>query len=102
MSPAEILSGLDAQLGGGDRLAPPRHRTLRAVVEWSYQLLDAAERAAFRSLAVFVGGFDGEAALAVSPALSLRPLARLVDKSLVAVPQSSPGGTRHPLLATPP
>ena len=100
MSPAEVLSGLDAQLGGGDRLAPPHHRTLRAVVEWSYQLLDAAERAAFRSLAVFVGGVQGDAAQAVAPALSPGLLARLVDKSLVAVAQSPLGGTRYRLLET--
>ena len=100
MSPAEILSGLDAQLGGGDRLAPARHRTLRAVVEWSYQLLDAAEQAAFRSVAVFVGGFDGDAAQAVAPTLSLGLLTRLVDKSLVAVAQSPRGRTRYRLLET--
>ena len=52
MSPAEILSDLEARLGalgGGPRLSPARHRTVRATVEWSYELLEPAEQAAFRS-----------------------------------------------------
>jgi len=100
MSPSEILSGLNAQLGGGDRLAPPHHRTLRTVVEWSYQLLDAPEKEAFRTLAVFVGTFDADAARAVAPTLTLDLLARLVDKSLIAVTQSPRGETRYRLLET--
>src|SRR6516225_5139949 len=68
MSPAEIFSDLEARLGalgGGARLSPARHKTVRATVEWSYDLLDPAEQRAFRNLAVFVGGFDGGAAMAV-------------------------------------
>jgi non-specific serine/threonine protein kinase len=103
MSAAEILSGLGARLdplGGGSRLSPSRHRTVRAAVEWSYQLLDRAEQRAFRSLAVFVGGFDAEAALAVAPGLTLDVFARLVDKSMIAVSVSPRGRTRYRLLET--
>jgi predicted ATPase/DNA-binding CsgD family transcriptional regulator len=103
MSPEEILAGLERQLGvlgGGGRLAPAHHRTVRATVEWSYELLDPAEQHAFRTLAVFVGGFDGDAASALGPALSLEVLARLVDKSLVSVMESPRGRTRYRLLET--
>jgi predicted ATPase len=87
MSPAEILAGLDSELGelGGPRRgSPPRHRTVRAAVEWSYRLLDPIEQEALRSLAVFAGGFDPGAATEVAPGLSPELLVRLVDKSLVA------------------
>jgi len=103
MSLAEILSGLEARLGTlgeAGRFAPPHHRTLRAAVEWSHQLLDAGERRAFRSLAVFAGGFAADAATAVAPGLSFDGLARLVDKSLVAVIESPRGRTRYRLLET--
>jgi DNA-binding CsgD family transcriptional regulator len=69
-------------------------------VQWSQQLLDAAEREAFRDLAVFVGGFDADAAPSVAPALSLDVLARLADKSLIAVAHSAQGRTRYRLLET--
>jgi predicted ATPase/DNA-binding CsgD family transcriptional regulator len=103
MSPAEVLLSLENRLGalgGGTRLSPPHHRTVRAAVEWSHQLLDPTEREAFRSLAVFVGGFDADAALSVAPRVSLDVLARLVDKSLVAVLESPRGRTRYRLLET--
>jgi DNA-binding CsgD family transcriptional regulator len=87
-------------LGGGGRLVPPQHRTVRAAVEWSHQLLDPTEQKALRSLAVFVGGFDADAAASVAPGLSLDVLARLVDKSLVAVIESPRGRTRYRLLET--
>jgi non-specific serine/threonine protein kinase len=70
MSPNEIVASLDAQLGElgrPRRPAPAHHRSVRAAVEWSYTLLDPVEQAAFRSLAVFVGGFDANAARAVAP-----------------------------------
>jgi predicted ATPase/DNA-binding CsgD family transcriptional regulator len=103
MSPAEILSDLEARLGalgGGSRLSAARHRTVRAAVEWSYELLEPAEQAAFRNLAVFVGGFDAEAAMAVAPGLTVDVFARLVDKSVVATGEISPGRTRSRLLET--
>jgi len=103
MSPAEILAGLRSRLdvlGAGERLAPPQHRTLRAAVAWSDQLLDPREQRAFRDLAVFAGGFDAAAATAVARGLTLDALARLVDKSLVAAAASPRGTTRYRLLET--
>jgi predicted ATPase/DNA-binding NarL/FixJ family response regulator len=103
LSPAELLAGLHARravLGEGARLAPPHHRTVRATVEWSYQLLEPAEQEAFRALTVFVSGFDADAAASVAPAMSLDMLARLVDKSLVSVVETRRGRTRYRLLET--
>jgi non-specific serine/threonine protein kinase len=103
MSAAEILSSLDADvgaLGGAGRRSSPRHRTVRAAVEWSYRLLEPGEQEAFRRLAVFVGGFDAEAARSIVPELSVDLLARLVDKSLIAVTESARGRTRYRLLET--
>jgi non-specific serine/threonine protein kinase len=71
---------------------------VRAAVEWSHQLLDSTEQQAFRHLAVFIGGFDAEAAMAVAPALSLEVLARLVDKSVVSAVGRSRDRTRYRLL----
>ena len=103
MSPREILAGLEArldELGAVRRQAPAHHRSVRAAVEWSHQLLDPTEQEAFRHLAVFVGGFDAEAAKAVAPGLSLGMLARLVDKSVVTVVAGSRGRTRYRMLET--
>jgi DNA-binding CsgD family transcriptional regulator len=85
-------------LAGAGRLAPAHHRTVRAALEWSYDLLNRVEQEGLRALAVFVGGFDGDAATALGPALSFDVLARLVDKSLVAVMESPRGRTRYRLL----
>jgi predicted ATPase/DNA-binding CsgD family transcriptional regulator len=103
MSVGEVLAGLETRLGelaGGGRLAPAHHRTVRATVEWSHRLLDPTEQQAFRRLAVFVGGFDADAAASVAPQLSIDVLARLVEKSLVTVAQSPRGRTRYRLLET--
>ena len=103
MSPNEIFSSLDThlgELGRPRRPAPAHHRSVRAAVEWSYTLLDPVEQAAFRGLAVFVGGFDAEAARAVAPGMSLDVLARLVDKSLITVVPSGQQRTRYRLLDT--
>ena len=103
ISPSEILAGLEAhldELGAVRRQSPGHHRSVRAAVEWSHQLLDATEQEAFRHLAVFVGGFDAEAAKAVAPGLSLEVLARLVDKSVVSVMPGSRGRTRYRMLET--
>ncbi|HQR20369.1 MAG TPA: tetratricopeptide repeat protein [Burkholderiaceae bacterium] len=78
-------------LAGGDRTALPRQQTLRALIDWSYDLLSEAERILFRRLAVFVGGWTLDAAEAVCAGGEivgtdvLELLTRLVDKSLVAV-----------------
>ena len=103
MSPAELLVALDARLGvlgEGASRTPAHHRTVRAAVEWSYELLSAPEQQALLPLAVFLGGFDAEAAAAVAPGLNLDLLARLVDKSLVSVTRSRHGKTRYRLLET--
>ncbi|MBI2299202.1 MAG: adenylate/guanylate cyclase domain-containing protein, partial [Armatimonadetes bacterium] len=65
MTPEQILARLDdcfRLLAGGSRAAPERHRSLRAAVEWSYGLLDEAERGLFDRLAVFPADFGLEAA----------------------------------------
>jgi predicted ATPase/class 3 adenylate cyclase len=87
----------------GDRTALPRQQTLRALIDWSYELLSEAERAVFRRLAVFAGGFTLEAAEAVSAfgpvgsADVLEHVTQLAEKSLVAV---EPEGERYRLLET--
>lgn len=103
MSPNEIVASLDAhlaELSRPRRPAPAHHRSVRAAIEWSYALLDPAEQAAFRSLGVFVGGFDADAARAVAPGMSLDMLARLVDKSLITVVPAGQHRTRYRLLDT--
>src|SRR5690606_39209661 len=64
------------------RDTPERHRSLRAVFDYSWQLLPPAQQVAFRRLAMFAGGFDRQAAQAVAGA-TLPVLAALVDKSLL-------------------
>jgi non-specific serine/threonine protein kinase len=102
MSLEEILASLEKRsgdLGGSGRLSPAHHRSVRAAVAWSYQLLEDVEQQAFRYLAVFVGGFDAAAAAAVAEA-PLGLIARLVEKSLIAVRESPHGRTRYRLLET--
>ena len=85
LAPAELLARLDRALPlltGGTRDAPDRQRTLRATIEWSYDLLTEEERRLFANLAVFAGGFTLDAAEGVCGA-GLDVLQSLVDKSLV-------------------
>ena len=91
-------------LTGGSRTAMPRQRTLRAVVDWSWDLLDERERALLRRLAVFAGGVTLEAAEAVcaggpvAAADVFDLLCALVDKSLLQIAESE--GPRYGMLET--
>jgi predicted ATPase/transcriptional regulator with XRE-family HTH domain len=94
LSPEQIAARLDdrfALLASGSRNAPSRQQTLRATLDWSYELLTETERELFRQLSVFVGGFTLEAlesvALLDSNQSILDALSRLVDKSLLLVEQ---------------
>ena len=85
LTPAEIARRLHTALGAlgaGARDAPERRRTLRATIDWSYDLLDDDERTAFSRFAVFAGGATVDAVEAVTGA-DLDMVDRLVDKSLV-------------------
>ena len=108
LSLAEILDSLHDRfrlLTGGARTAVRRQQTLRASVDWSHALLTEPERVLFRRLAVFLGGFDFDAAQAVAGSGEveryqvLDQLTLLVDKSLV-VADDSGGRTRYRLLET--
>jgi predicted ATPase len=87
---AERLSDRFRLLAAGDRTALPRQQTLRALIDWSYDLLTEPEQALLRRLAVFAGGFTVEAAEAVgqgdcvAESDVLDVLTRLIEKSLVA------------------
>ncbi|MFC4911222.1 AfsR/SARP family transcriptional regulator [Actinomadura gamaensis] len=90
LTPAQVAARLGDRfrlLTGGSRTALPRHRTLRAVVDWSWDLLDDDERTVLARLSVFAGGATPEAAERVCGAgLSadvIDVVASLVDKSLV-------------------
>jgi predicted ATPase len=108
LSLTEILDGLHDRfrlLTGGARTAVRRQQTLRASVDWSHALLTEPERILFRRLAVFMGGFDLDAAQAVAGGDDLQPfhvldlLTLLVDKSLV-VAETAGEPTRYRLLET--
>jgi predicted ATPase len=108
MTPGELVRGLDHRfdtLAGGRRRAVQRHQTLRAAIDWSYQLCSEAERRLLARLAVFAGGCSREAAEAVCSGDPLAPgrvfelLAGLVAKSLVVAQRDGPT-TRYRLLET--
>ena len=109
LSVEEIAARLDDRfslLTSGSRTAIPRHQTLRATIDWSYDLLTEPERILLRRLSVFAGGFTLEAAEAVCSERMRRSdildlLGRLVDKSLVIVDEiSKVSETRYRLLET--
>jgi non-specific serine/threonine protein kinase len=89
LSPAATLALLSQRLkvlGTGPRDAPARQQTMRDAIGWSYALLSPEDQAAFRTLAVFAGGWTLEAAAAVCALpieRSLDRLEALVDQSLV-------------------
>jgi predicted ATPase/DNA-binding SARP family transcriptional activator len=103
LSPQEIAARLDDRfrlLTTGVRTALPRHQTLRAVVDWSWDLLTDSERAVARRLGAFAGGATLAAAERVCGPDAWEALTSLVDKSLVvAVPQAD-GPTRYRMLET--
>jgi predicted ATPase/DNA-binding XRE family transcriptional regulator len=86
LTPAQLAEGLDDAFGlliAGPRCGVPRHRTLRATVDWSYGLLEPVQQRLFDLLSVFRGGFDLTAADAVAGEPVAGLLATLVDRSLV-------------------
>ena len=87
---AERLHDAFTVLTSGARTAAPRHRTLEAAVDWSYQLLEPGEQRLFAMLSVFSGGFDLAAAEAVGAGPVPELLAALIDRSLVL---AEPDGT---------
>jgi tetratricopeptide (TPR) repeat protein len=107
LSPTQIVSRLDARLRlltGGSRAALPRQQTLRAAIEWSYDLLEPAEQELFVRLGVFAGRFGLGAVTAVCAAddaeefAVLDLLSSLVDKSLVNTTGTEAGLQRYRLL----
>ena len=108
MPPEQIAVRLDDRfrlLTGGSRTALPRQQTLRALIDWSWDLLLEPERSALRRLSVFVGGWTLEAAERVCAsgdlegATILDTLTRLVDKSLVLAEEQD-GRERYRMLET--
>jgi predicted ATPase/DNA-binding CsgD family transcriptional regulator len=109
MPAAELEARLDerfALLTGGSRAGLPRQQTLRAMVDWSWELLNPAERAVLAWLSVFAGGFGLAAAEALAANPQARPgevlglLGALVDKSLVQFGDAGTGPGRYRLLET--
>jgi predicted ATPase/class 3 adenylate cyclase len=101
----EILNGLDEQhllMRQRDRHVPERQRTMRAVLDWSWQLLDPDEQHGLAALGVFAGSFSLDTAtiaLATDPGTAADTLWSLVDKSLVAIDPSA-NDTRYRCLHT--
>ncbi|MER6022644.1 AfsR/SARP family transcriptional regulator [Streptomyces anulatus] len=115
LTPRQIADRLDDRfrlLTSGSRTVLPRQQTLRAVVDWSWDLLDAAERAVLRRLSVFAGGCSLAAAeevcalpapddgVAVDPLDVAALLGSLVDKSLVVAAPGDDEEMRYRLLET--
>jgi predicted ATPase/DNA-binding winged helix-turn-helix (wHTH) protein len=107
LSAEQIRARLDDRfrlLTAGQRNVP-RHQTLQAAIQWSYDLLAADERQLLDTLSVFAGGWTLDAAVAVAgsegnEAEILDRLTRLIDKSLVVVERTAGGGLRYHLLET--
>jgi predicted ATPase/DNA-binding SARP family transcriptional activator len=105
LAPGELLARLDRRLDLPSRRrdTAERHRTLRATLDWSFELLPGGERALFARLAVFAGGAAVDAAAEVCAASDLDVedgLASLLDKSLVRRAEDGSGGPRLVLLDT--
>ncbi|MGW1171183.1 BTAD domain-containing putative transcriptional regulator [Streptomyces sp. NPDC002550] len=106
LTPRQIADRLDDRfrlLTSGSRTVLPRQQTLRAVVDWSWDLLDERERTVLREASVFAGGWDLAAAEAVCTGPAADLIGALVDKSLVVAAPSGPdgsGGMRYRMLET--
>ncbi|MFE5295456.1 ATP-binding protein [Streptomyces sp. NPDC056632] len=105
LTPRQIADRLDDRfhlLTSGSRTVLPRQQTLRAVVDWSWDLLDPEERDLLRQASVFAGGWDLAAAEALDPAApgTADTLGALVDKSLVVATPTDDGEMRYRLLET--
>ncbi|GAA4308435.1 BTAD domain-containing putative transcriptional regulator [Streptomyces venetus] len=106
LTPRQIADRLDDRfrlLTSGSRTVLPRQQTLRAVVDWSWDLLDEAERTVLCEVSVFAGGWDLDAAEAVCTGAAAELIGALVDKSLVvAAPcaRDGSGGMRYRMLET--
>jgi predicted ATPase len=109
LTPAAMLSRLASRLQlltGGARDLPQRQQTLRAALDWSYDLLSPAEQRLFRRLSVFVGGCNLEGIEAVCDTKGdldldlLDGMASLVDKSLVRQTEEASGDSRFSMLET--
>ena len=109
LSPASLLARLASRLQlltGGAKDLPARQQTLRAAMDWSYDLLNPAEQKLFRRLSVFVGGCNLEGVEAVCDAKAdleidlLDGMASVVDKSLVRQVEESTGESRFLMLET--
>jgi len=102
---AELLGDRFGFLAGGSRIDPPRHRTLRAALDWSYQLLDPTEQRVMARLAAFVGGWNLEEARDVcaqgdiSHIAVVEALEGLIEKSVVGV-EDETGERRYRFLET--
>ena len=109
LSAEQIAARLDdcfRVLGSGHRTELPRHQTLRAAIDWSYDLLTDGERGLLRRLSVFVDSFTLEAAEDVAAGLGLDGagvldvLSHLIDKSLVHITNREETNLRYRLLET--
>ncbi|MEU6258820.1 BTAD domain-containing putative transcriptional regulator [Streptomyces sp. NPDC047043] len=109
LTPRQIADRLDDRfrlLTSGSRTALPRQQTLRAVVDWSWDLLDERERTVLREASVFAGGWDLAAAEAVCTGPAADLVGALVDKSLIVATPSErdgsaeDGGMRYRMLET--
>ncbi|MER7193190.1 ATP-binding protein [Streptomyces flaveolus] len=108
LSPEQVLRRLDDRfrlLTGGDRAAPPRHRTLRTAIGWSHELCTPGERLLWARLSVFTGSFDLEAAEYVCSGDGL-PADEVLDVVCALLAQSvltreeTPAGVRYRMLDT--
>ena len=109
LSPSSLRTRLASRLQlltGGARDLPQRQQTLRATIDWSYDLLSAAEQKLFRRLSVFVGGRTLEGTEAVCDTKGdldldlLDGMASMVDKSLIQQVEQANGESRFVMLET--